>query len=68
MILEDLAILFGAWLPFPASCYIVLFPSRNGIATPGFYNGISTAEVDTLAAETCATADSFGGTVNQKST
>ena len=24
---------------------------------PGFYNGISTAEVDTLAAETCATAE-----------
>ena len=29
-------------------------PSLNVQVVEGFYNGISTAEVDTLAAETCA--------------
>lgn len=56
MVLEDLAIFFGAWLPgkpwFPA----VRFREPQLESLPGFYNGISTAEVDTLAAETCATA------------
>ena len=58
MVLEDLAIFFGdlaAWEALVSSCSFQGADNWNR-CLPGFYNGISTAEVDTLAAETCATA------------
>ena len=30
------------------------FPGFSTLNMPGFYNGITTAQIDTLAAETCA--------------